>query len=540
MSISVRCGACGQSYSLNERYAGVTAKCKQCGGPIAVPARSLAPPAADRSLNEPGERRPAATQAPRPRTVRRPPARLGTPLKPAQKPTAAGWLSWQSAVVALACVAGVIALATGRGGAGGLVTGLTLMSAGIFSIAGAAYGWNWFIDHYKARFVKRLFGDTGTRIFYGILGAVVLTFGVLSATGIIKVDPKRRRFAWMPRIPQQNQNAGAAQVPAAAQTPPGVQAQDAGQAPPIAGVLQPSPQPAVGTPPPSASAPSGGAIVVVKELHRSQASVVFERLGKLSGSNEMQSTGNDQETMFTLNHVSDVRALAGKIDFGKVEEVDEGGRRIVVVADSLKLPEPLGPEVKNPAAPDFYRQNLADLKCLDRRRRKRAVERLRDAPPKELKDEIAAALVEQLKEPEDKAVFFRDKVVEALPVWATADQAVPCLIAALDDDRIANLVIKTLARFRDTRAVEPLLEMVERHGFQVAEALKQIGAPAEPVLLAHIDDSDKKVRLAIVRALGDVGTEKSEPVLKKLAGGNDFRMKSEAEAALRKVRQRRT
>jgi len=61
-----------------------------------------------------------------------------------------------------------------------------IVAAGAFAICGAAFDWDWFINHRKARFFVTLFGRTGTRIFYGILGSALVVLGALLATGILK------------------------------------------------------------------------------------------------------------------------------------------------------------------------------------------------------------------------------------------------------------------------------------------------------------------------------------------------------------------
>ncbi|MFT7676385.1 MAG: hypothetical protein ACI8QC_000356 [Planctomycetota bacterium] len=61
-----------------------------------------------------------------------------------------------------------------------------LIASGIFAISGAAFDWDWFINHRKAQSFVKLFGRTGARIFYGILGAAIVVTGVLLATGIIQ------------------------------------------------------------------------------------------------------------------------------------------------------------------------------------------------------------------------------------------------------------------------------------------------------------------------------------------------------------------
>jgi len=64
--------------------------------------------------------------------------------------------------------------------------GLILMAAGVFSIAGAALDWDFFINSRKARLFVSLFGRNGARIFYGLLGTVITVIGLLITLGVIE------------------------------------------------------------------------------------------------------------------------------------------------------------------------------------------------------------------------------------------------------------------------------------------------------------------------------------------------------------------
>jgi hypothetical protein len=64
--------------------------------------------------------------------------------------------------------------------------GLILVAAGIFSICGAAFDWEWFINNRKARFFVATFGRNGARIFYGVLGIAITVVGTLITLGILK------------------------------------------------------------------------------------------------------------------------------------------------------------------------------------------------------------------------------------------------------------------------------------------------------------------------------------------------------------------
>jgi len=55
---------------------------------------------------------------------------------------------------------------------------LFLLSTGLFSAAGGILNWEWFFAHPKARLLVRLFGRTGARAFYVLLGGLFLFFGV--------------------------------------------------------------------------------------------------------------------------------------------------------------------------------------------------------------------------------------------------------------------------------------------------------------------------------------------------------------------------
>lgn len=67
-----------------------------------------------------------------------------------------------------------------------IVLGLIFIALGLFTIAGAFFNWEWFMNSRKARPIVRLITRTGARIFYGILGLALTVLGVLFAFNIIK------------------------------------------------------------------------------------------------------------------------------------------------------------------------------------------------------------------------------------------------------------------------------------------------------------------------------------------------------------------
>ena len=64
--------------------------------------------------------------------------------------------------------------------------GWILAACGAFAISGAAFDWEFFMNHRKAQFFVRMFGRKGTRIFYGLLGGGLLVLGLLMVMGVVQ------------------------------------------------------------------------------------------------------------------------------------------------------------------------------------------------------------------------------------------------------------------------------------------------------------------------------------------------------------------
>jgi hypothetical protein len=62
---------------------------------------------------------------------------------------------------------------------------LILVGAGLFSIAGGIFNWDWFMSHRRAALFVRLFGRMGARIFYILLGILIAAIGVAGSFGWI-------------------------------------------------------------------------------------------------------------------------------------------------------------------------------------------------------------------------------------------------------------------------------------------------------------------------------------------------------------------
>jgi len=64
--------------------------------------------------------------------------------------------------------------------------GWYLAAVGAFTICGVVFGWEWFMNHRHSQFFIRRFGKSGTRIVFGLLGALILVLGELIAMGLFQ------------------------------------------------------------------------------------------------------------------------------------------------------------------------------------------------------------------------------------------------------------------------------------------------------------------------------------------------------------------
>lgn len=65
-------------------------------------------------------------------------------------------------------------------------TTIIAVLAGLFSIAGGIFDWDWFIKNRRVAFFVKLFGRMGARIFYVLLGLVFIALGVAESYGLLK------------------------------------------------------------------------------------------------------------------------------------------------------------------------------------------------------------------------------------------------------------------------------------------------------------------------------------------------------------------
>jgi HEAT repeat protein len=227
------------------------------------------------------------------------------------------------------------------------------------------------------------------------------------------------------------------------------------------------------------------------------------------------------------------------------EKLKEERARIEKQEQARREKEQADLEAKNrlpdPRDADYY-DRLAD-RLLDPQypQRGKALDILvrtepRSVPSLEARKKIARAFKRIV---EDGQGFEQEKAIRGLVVWG-GKYSVPILIETLraKPAYLGKPLVKVLGELKDPSAVKPLIgKLGDFTLHQVAcEALVKIGPPAEGPLLQAASSGDPKIRLTVVKLLGEVGAEKSLPLLRReLAGGTSADLRNAARTALEKI-----
>ncbi len=68
-----------------------------------------------------------------------------------------------------------------------IFTQILFMAAGLFSILGAYFEWNFFYKNRKVQRIIKLFGHSGAKIFYIVIGIIIFSIALLDMTHVIDV-----------------------------------------------------------------------------------------------------------------------------------------------------------------------------------------------------------------------------------------------------------------------------------------------------------------------------------------------------------------
>ena len=62
------------------------------------------------------------------------------------------------------------------------------IAIGVFSLSGAIFNWDWYMNSRRARLLVKLITRTGARVFYAALGLFLIGLGALGLLGMIDLS----------------------------------------------------------------------------------------------------------------------------------------------------------------------------------------------------------------------------------------------------------------------------------------------------------------------------------------------------------------
>lgn len=283
----------------------------------------------------------------------------------------------------------------------------------------------------------------------------------------------------------------------------------------------------------------------------------------LDGSSGMQwSHSTDwKKASFRIWPVDDPRQFADRIAFGKVLAVK--GRNIFVTANAFTEAEvasardankkrEIGPmlaaaaagvpapaeanDPKPPADADELTKILFGLRSSNPIKRGEAAKQLaRTASNPDRNEEVTRQLIALLQ---DRDVFLVKDVMLAMVRWQT-DETVPALIKQLESGEffVRDEAAKILADLGDVRAVEPMIRILNVNPF-VVDALRKMGAAAEPALINALTYPDPAIRRGVCDVLEQTGGKDALLAMMQLPADSDPLVRLKASVAMQAMQRR--
>jgi HEAT repeat protein len=263
-------------------------------------------------------------------------------------------------------------------------------------------------------------------------------------------------------------------------------------------------------------------------------------------SHQSMSTGSGAGRTMCIAPVDDVKGLAERIDFGKASlkgsriDVAVSGTYIASVprlpaepSVAARRPSPREKDPEIPAEADPITKSLIQLKSTDIFRKKDALQRLTRVKPTNKQKEVLEAILPLLDHDDEDLVKH---AVRVLAVWQSPE-ALAKLSELVNDSRVFLRweIIKALGKYDEPKAAEALIERLKDDGHQAEEALKSMGAIAEPPLIALLRNPDADLRKKACEVLKFVGGAATLKAMKAIPRDPEFFVRVAAQDAIKMI-----
>ena len=284
--------------------------------------------------------------------------------------------------------------------------------------------------------------------------------------------------------------------------------------------------------------------------NRDVATAVRERLRSLApGATRTSWLTRGNASVMMLAPVNDIPGLARRIDFGTATV---RGNQIDVqispeyVASVPRLPaeqsstpdinpglRPANRDPEIPADADAVTRSLLQLKAEATHTKKDGLNRLMRTRPDGRLAEVVQAVLPLL---EDDDGWLVGDAIKVLVIW-NSPEVVPAIINRTNDNRfgVRHEAIKALGKIKDPRGVEPVVQRLKEDGFQAKDALKEMGAMAEPALIERLTNPDPDIRRNVCDILKDIGGKETLKAMQSLPADPDFGVRVAAKNAMSNI-----
>jgi HEAT repeat protein len=209
-------------------------------------------------------------------------------------------------------------------------------------------------------------------------------------------------------------------------------------------------------------------------------------------------------------------------------------RRPNFPAPPMNLPKASGKDRNDPNYLDYV---LEDLHSTTAGHREDAARNLSEMRPGARKAEVVTALEAACSDPNGGV---RAAAVRALIVWNGRDSVTIYYKALRDKDRsVAQAALEFVARQKDERAIEPLIESLPVLHGDAARALREFGPAGEKALIAAASKGTIEVRRAAMDLLKDLGTSEASAAALECLRDSDHDLQRRAIEFFKRIKDER-
>lgn len=234
-----------------------------------------------------------------------------------------------------------------------------------------------------------------------------------------------------------------------------------------------------------------------------------------------------------------VAVIAGKL--GNVTETYPEISVIVVQVDNEQFIAGSAEKLNDKTHPAFYELNRRELQSIDLGRIQQAVERLADSDASLLRSDITQILISLLEKPN---IDFHDSIARALLKWAEdPGQAAEVGLRTLKSYVAQKIsppehLVRLVANSKNPEAIPTMVSIWETNPVLWDNELVKFGAPIESSVLEKLSSNQAPLRRATIKMLGEVGTAKIVPELRKILSEEDPEVRLLAQRAIQQIEQR--